>query len=524
MIQSLHIFRKDVRHLWPELSLYAVLLIAFAWTAPQDWLGGTFNPLLQILMVLLRALLPILWLVMIARLIQDESLVGDQQFWITRPYSRVSLLVAKIIFIAVGVILPFALMQVYLLLRGGLHPAADMSGLLLNLLYLTLLCWLPFAAVASVTATLPRMAMSLVAAVIAIIVVLVLVGRSLGLRLEPPFIVQVLGTIFAVLLIAVLLCQYVLRNTKYSRIALIATPVLLIAVFLAYPTGILIPHRYAAAANSSEQLVFDADPAHQPSTTGKAVTFASWYVVSIPAKLQGFDPRGRLSESGLSYILDDSSGHHYTSPWIPADSSPNNPLRLFIPKDVIERAHGGNVHLHLTFVADRLSPGSPETITTASSFDIPGKGSCFFADDDSGRVICRYPYHGLPPTRVTGTVSTPPCGSSDLTDPGVLEILSNPQVPSFDPVLSQPLNMGGTVCPGTPLTFTVYQPAGALRVELDIPAIPIDRYIMHIDLAARDSRRQDQGQGQGQGMPPTAPPPPPASGVPPNARPSAAAR
>ncbi len=33
----LHIFRKDARHLYPEILVTLALTIAFAWAAPVQW-------------------------------------------------------------------------------------------------------------------------------------------------------------------------------------------------------------------------------------------------------------------------------------------------------------------------------------------------------------------------------------------------------------------------------------------------------------------------------------------------------
>ena len=35
--QPLHIFSKDVRHLWPETLLTLLLFVAFAWVVPYGW-------------------------------------------------------------------------------------------------------------------------------------------------------------------------------------------------------------------------------------------------------------------------------------------------------------------------------------------------------------------------------------------------------------------------------------------------------------------------------------------------------
>jgi hypothetical protein len=47
---------------------------------------------------------------------------------------------------------------------------------------------------------------------------------------------------------------------------------------------------------------------------------------------------------------------------------------------------------------------------------------------------------------------------------------------SIDPLTQMTLPLGGTVCPGTPLTFVAYHPAENFRLELDIPEISLDRY------------------------------------------------
>ena len=501
MIQSLHIFRKDVRHLWPELAVYAALLIVFALAEPQAWMGAEiFNSLLMIFLPLLHALFPILWLVMIARLIHDESLVGDQQFWITRPYKWPSLLGAKLLFIVAGVILPFVAMQWFLLLHAGLHPLSAIPGLLLNLLYLTLLCWLPFTVVAAVTSTLPRAAMSMVASVIALIVILVIGGRTAGLRMDPPCLIETLGTIFAVLLVAILLYQYMGRRTTWSRIALIATPVLLIALFAAYPTDLLVRRIYPASSDPAARLTFDSDPGRYELQQGRVVeTFGSQTIVNLPAELQGVDPSVRLGDGGLSFTVD-APGYHYVSPWLPSTFHARN-VSIPFPQEVINRFHGKEVHLHLTFVSERLFAGAAQTVTANADahFDVPDKGVCSYPADQPGtRPFCNYPYQSPPATRVTGPVSAQPCEASGPTHPGMGNIRNTAQAPSFDPVVQEPLNLAGNICNGAQLTLTPYLPTGKLRAELDIPAISLDHYVAHIDFARRSA----------QGMPPTAPPAP----------------
>lgn len=106
MKQTLHIIAKDARRFWPEIAILIVTTAAFARIYPNQWLtpglyavsgwGGFAGPQgLQLLATVLAVLVPVSWLLLIARVIHGESLVGDRQFWLTRPYEWKQLLAAK---------------------------------------------------------------------------------------------------------------------------------------------------------------------------------------------------------------------------------------------------------------------------------------------------------------------------------------------------------------------------------------------------------------------------------------------
>jgi hypothetical protein len=113
MKQILHIFAKDCRHFWPEILISVALVGALVWIYPSTWLsksglyavaGGAFLPSMLeagVLAVLLTVLVPVSWWLLIARVIHAEALVGDRQFWVTRPYEWKKLLGAKALFLAV---------------------------------------------------------------------------------------------------------------------------------------------------------------------------------------------------------------------------------------------------------------------------------------------------------------------------------------------------------------------------------------------------------------------------------------
>src|SRR5229473_1796863 len=131
MSQTLHIFRKDIRHHWPEVLVSLLLLAAFVWHESAAWSEDfpSFS-LLQILFSFVNTLMPLFWCLMIVRLVHEESLVGDRQFWVTRPYEWPSLLVAKLLFLVVFIHLPVFVAQLLLLRRAGFPIAPNLTGLL----------------------------------------------------------------------------------------------------------------------------------------------------------------------------------------------------------------------------------------------------------------------------------------------------------------------------------------------------------------------------------------------------------
>src|SRR5256885_17254904 len=83
----LHIFKKDFRHHWPALLVSFAILAVFVWDQPRHW--TVHPPDLRFVSSLLQYLplfLSLAWVFLLIRIVQDESLVGDRQFWLTRPY------------------------------------------------------------------------------------------------------------------------------------------------------------------------------------------------------------------------------------------------------------------------------------------------------------------------------------------------------------------------------------------------------------------------------------------------------
>jgi hypothetical protein len=121
MRQAIHIFAKDARHWrWPLALLMALMAMRTA-IAPRYvpvYNGWAWNKALDAL----GLTLPLVWWFLIAAAIHDDSLEGDRQFWLTRPYSWRSLLGAKALFVLAFVFAPLAVSDAIILAADGFSP------------------------------------------------------------------------------------------------------------------------------------------------------------------------------------------------------------------------------------------------------------------------------------------------------------------------------------------------------------------------------------------------------------------
>src|SRR5207249_4073654 len=128
--QTLNIFWKDVRqHRW-EIVLSVAIIVAYAWReVRQSRLQGVMVYDSSFFLLQWLGLLVVVgWAFLIVRSVQAECLVGDRQFWVTRPYEWKKLLAAKLLFVLAFVNVPLLILQIFLLLKAGFLPTSYVPG------------------------------------------------------------------------------------------------------------------------------------------------------------------------------------------------------------------------------------------------------------------------------------------------------------------------------------------------------------------------------------------------------------
>jgi hypothetical protein len=187
-----------------------------------------------------EVLLPVTAAFLIARLIHAETIPGDTQFWITRPYRWKSLLAAKLLFILVLINVPVLIARIILIDRSGFPLPLELVPLLWSQFLMIAGFCLPVAALAAVTTDLVRFIFSaLVLALIdfaAVPFIGIFQSRRGTETVDWPEGVEWIrpGLFLAFVIIAsavLLFIQYRGRQTKLSRIL---GMILLVAGLLSY--------------------------------------------------------------------------------------------------------------------------------------------------------------------------------------------------------------------------------------------------------------------------------------------------
>jgi hypothetical protein len=250
MNQISNIFLKDVRRFWREGSASIALLCALGWNEVRGWTyrddfafasTGLFS--YRFLTGMVSVLVPVAWAFLIVRVVQGESLVGDRQFWLTRPYEWKKLLTAKLVFFFTFINLPLLILDLFLLSKAGFTPTRYAIGLLWMQLMIVLFLILPATALAAVTASIIQTLLAL------LIIALYMVGMATLAEYVPSSSFSgPADSLSAFLLIgiclAVILLQYSRRTTVASRLLISGFGGALLLLLVATPYRTIVARWY----------------------------------------------------------------------------------------------------------------------------------------------------------------------------------------------------------------------------------------------------------------------------------------
>jgi hypothetical protein len=502
MKQVFHIFQKDARHFWLEIAVSIALVATYvwseihSWTAPEEFSGGFVG--------FLRAFPTILvflsWWFTIARIVQDEALVGDRQFWITRPYEWKKLLAAKVLFVTVFINLPLLIAQVVLLAKAGFNPVLYLPGLLFMQFLLAIFLLMPLAAVATVTSSVVQMGLA------SLIIVLYIVGVAALSSYIPSssFSFEIDDLQPAIMIGAALVVigwQYARRKTVKSRLVMAGAAAAIVLLQVATPYGILVARNYPELGPGEELPVRIELAPLKRNASEEMDDFSNRDTVQIdsPWTLSGVANESIIDIKGLMVAIEAPGNVKWNSGWVSQATflypgQKDVQLTFELPRAFYERAKSLSVKTRVSLIMTVYhDKNKREFVIPAGEFVLPEVGLCSAKFGYSNLVHCRAALKKPSSLLVSSDLSLSTCPARERelpAQPGEMghawefNSESGPAAFGLSPILSFDLYLSPAnykvynrgVCPGTPLVLSNPEVVEAIRTTPQMDSMRLADY------------------------------------------------
>ena len=401
---ALHIFRKDVRHLWPQIGVALILVVGHAILdvlQTPAWRPGTER--INELAGLTSFLLPVAWWSLIAALIYEEMLPGDRQFWVTGPYSWPTLLGAKVLFIVAFVNLPLLVSDCFILGAQGFPVVSNLPDLVLRELVVSSWLILPAFALATLTSGMGQFVLTLLAVITGIITEeFLLHSAQRGSALEVT--TGKWGLVVVLLaLAAVVPWQYWKRRTQAARLMLASVLFVIVPGLSAIPgAGNETPETTNPAVDVSKVRV-TYDLTRAPSTGTKPQVLVPPNILLLPLRVTGLPRDAALVTRGDDVAIGGEDQKRLGGGGVQRRGDDYFEV-VYLDPPRLRAIRSGRVSLRdklrLTVVTDRVT-------TKAASWQervrVPGMGRCeAFIDlpSDAPSILCETEVHSAQAARV----------------------------------------------------------------------------------------------------------------------------
>ncbi len=509
MKQVLHIFQKDVRHYWREGTVAVALMAAFAWNDMRSWagegsvgysgIGGLLSD--RFLLGLVEVLLPIAWAFVIVRVIQGESLVGDRQFWITRPYEWKNLLAAKVLFVLVFVNFPLLIADIFLLAKAGFPPTRYLAGLLWMQVLMTLFPILLIAVLATVTANILQVGLAV------LVIALYLIGMiSLSEQIpSSSFSSSIADSAQTVLLIgtsvAVVLLQYARRETGKSRWLIIGFAAVLLLILVATPYQAVVAHQYPMLGDGQQPPVQLALlPAEKPADTDIA-NQEKEVQIQIPLSVSSISEESIVVLSGVMVRIESPDGVSWNSGWRSSGTSlypeqTETHIDFSLKKNFFERVKSLHVKTVISLAFTVFDDQNRRRfVTPDGEFVMPDVGLCSTEAGYTRGIQCRAALRTPSSLLITSDLSETTCPAREgesRAKPGEVardwhqNSYSGPAEFGISPLKSVSFYLRTSsnskartidgICPGTPLVLSKPEPVRRARTQLEFNGLQLADY------------------------------------------------
>lgn len=509
MKQILNIFRKDFRRFWREIAVSLALLVAYSWNDVRGWSGernvAAYGGIAaffgyQFLSGLVAALLPVAWAFLIVRVVQGEALVGDRQFWITRPYEWKKLLAAKVLFIVLTINLPLLIADFFLLAKAGFPPTHYVAGLLWMQLLISTIFILPIATLATVTASVGQMILAVFGVVLYAIGVAALASVIPSSSFSDP-VDFLLPTLLIATCVAVILWQYARRKTAEARWLIAGLALAVVLILVATPYDTIVNHEFPRFGPGEPPPVQLAPMPAGTSADADVSDKEKEIVFQIPLATSGIADDSIVVVSGVMVSLEAPNGSRWNSGWVSPGSSlfpdqRSTEVSFTLKKKFFERVKSYSVKariaLALTVYRDM---NRREFVTPRGEFRMSDVGFCSAETSYLREIHCRAPLRTPSSMLITSNLSANTCPAREGESRAVTrEIVrdwhqhsdSGPAEFGISPVKNFALYLWAQhdsarrtisgICPGTPLIISGPELVRRTGTELEINSVRLADY------------------------------------------------
>lgn len=505
----LHIFRKDARHRSPEILISLALLVVYASLQPRTWTEQKYNhEFLDTFIHYLPGILILSWVFLIVRIVQGETLVGDRQFWITRPYVWHKLLVAKLLSVLIFFHLPLFVAQIMLLYMAKFPVLSSIPGLMYVHALFVFALVLPSLTIGSVTSGIGQTALTL------LIVCAALVGFAYLSTVLPDSDVGIdspdtaYALLYGATCVAVILIQFNYRRALAARLIIGAAAAAMIV------TSIISPFLFSATdefpppktnATLPAQFSLDQSLTFSGSDDLPFRFYRDDVELEFPIQINGLAAKTLVQLRAAKLDLDLPDGEHWTSHWqsiyhnISFGRTRDWP-DIKMKRSVFERFKSSAVRARLTLGFNVYELGTTtQTVMAADRINYPGGARCLNEISlDSLRCFSVLKQPG--PLFIAADLPNSSCAVSKSASaegwssaPASFVELSGDSTPDLQLSPINDFNISLTrqyayedrssslpICPGTPLYISSVKFRYPVRDEVDLGRIVLSDYMRGI--------------------------------------------
>jgi hypothetical protein len=441
----LHIFKKDVRLLWPIAIAVALLNVVRVVLTLVEGYGSraqSLSPLgysTQELCIFATGFLIIL-------AVQKDALAGTKQDWLVRPISRTQLLLSKLLFVVLVVRLPELVIDLAECVAAGFPLSKAFAVAVGRAVWVFVTIDILAFTFAALTTKLTEVIVAGVAIVAAMGLFQSFFDRS-GTSAQGVFwVVETLQTLLVLASAAVVISLlYYRRKTAASRLIFgtaLVTVALMSALF-PWQKAFAIEELLASEPAAARAIQLSYTPGAEDSKLNINGRRPGGVLVSVDLQVKGLNSSQRLREDHLTARLTESNGisTDITVPYQTGDAGVANFRQpLLIPAALMSSLRGHSVRLDLDLAVTLLQQKNPEaTLAQGEEKYIEGMGSC-----SSTRSLTNVDFRCYVPGQA-------PCTASRLESAATGKVfdMSRPCPANYGPSFEQTQNEAVTGFRGT---------------------------------------------------------------------------